>query len=160
VDLDGTPRIAGLGSAVILDDSSSLEKSGEWLFRGSAPGLMCPEEFGLSYPRNSKAGDVYAFGILVWEVRVFMVNLPNHPLERSPQVFTGCSVFPDSLDVVAVHTMWRGTRPPRPNHPDVTDKVWTSIEKCWERDPSNRTTIKQVLRTLEAQHRDAFYRSF
>jgi hypothetical protein len=73
VDLDGTARIAGLGSALILGRSTTARSamSVEGLFRGSAPELMYPEELGLSYPRNSKASDVYAFGVLAWEASVF-----------------------------------------------------------------------------------------
>ena len=33
---------------------------------------MHPEEFGLCYPQNSKASDVYAFGMLAWEASVSM----------------------------------------------------------------------------------------
>ena len=71
VDLDGTAQIAGLGSALILGHTTTQsETSVEWSFRGSAPELMYPEEFGLSHPQNSKASDVYAFGVLAWEARV------------------------------------------------------------------------------------------
>lgn len=71
VDLDGTTRIAGLGSALILDHTTVWsEMSVEWSFRGSAPELIYPEEFGLSHPQISKASDIYALGVLAWEVRV------------------------------------------------------------------------------------------
>ena len=73
VDLDGTARIAGLGSALILDQTTPRsEMSVEWLFRGSAPELMCPQEFGLSFPYNSKPSDIFAFGVLAWEASVFI----------------------------------------------------------------------------------------
>lgn len=73
VDLDGTARIAGLGSALILGHTTShSEMNVEWLFQGSAPELIHPEEFGLSFPRNSKASDIYAFGVLALEAGVFI----------------------------------------------------------------------------------------
>lgn len=71
VDLDGTARIAGLGSAHTSGHAMVWpETSVEWPSRGSAPELAYPEELGLSHPQTSKASDIYAFGILAWEVRV------------------------------------------------------------------------------------------
>jgi len=72
VDTDGTARIAGLGSAFIIGHATAQPETiigGP--YRGSAPELMYPEEFGLSYPHNTKASDIYAFGVLAWEARVF-----------------------------------------------------------------------------------------
>ena len=94
VDLDGTARIAGLGSALILGHTTARSETGvEWLFRGSAPELMCPEEFGLSYPRNTKASDIYAFGVLAWEARIF-VDLSELPAEvTSLDFYWTCCVF-------------------------------------------------------------------
>lgn len=73
VDLCGTARIAGFGSALILGHATVWsEMSAERSFRGSAPELVCPERFGLGYPHGTKASDVYAFGVLAWEVSVSM----------------------------------------------------------------------------------------
>jgi len=72
VDLNGTARIAGFGSASFLGHTTAQpEAKSEVPCRGSAPELMHPEEFGLSHPRTTKASDVYAFGVLAWEARVF-----------------------------------------------------------------------------------------
>jgi serine/threonine protein kinase len=70
VDFDGTAQIAGLGSALILGHTTSQsEMSAGRLFRGIAPELMRPEEYGFPYPQNSKASDIYAFGVLALEAR-------------------------------------------------------------------------------------------
>ena len=88
VDIDGSARIAGFGSALILGHTAAeSEMSVEWSFRGSAPELMCPGEFGLIYPRNTKASDIYAFGVLAWEARVFTAFLANYSLEQLPPRF-------------------------------------------------------------------------
>lgn len=71
MDLNGTARIAGLGSAYILGHATAQpETKVKEPCRRSAPELMHPEEFGLSYPHTTKASDIYAFGVLAWEVRV------------------------------------------------------------------------------------------
>lgn len=79
VDLDGAARIAGLGSALILGRTTARPEMSAC--RGSAPELAYPGEFGLFYPHNTKASDIYAFGVLAWEVRV-LVAFSNHSLEQ------------------------------------------------------------------------------
>ena len=60
-------------------------------------------------------------------------------------------MFSDSIDLVAAHTMWKGARPQRPDHPEVSDRVWEMMERCWEGVPSRRTAIRDVVRTLEVE---------
>ena len=47
--------------------------------------------------------------------------------------------------------MLSGRRPPRPNHPELSDRMWGMIEGCWESDPSRRKTIAEVIVTLDAE---------
>ena len=65
-------------------------------------------------------------------------------------------MFPDSFDVIAAHAMWKGAQPPRPDHPEVSDRVWEMMKQCWESVPSERTTIAEVVRILEAEHTAKF----
>ena len=69
VDKDGVARLGGLGSALIssLPASWSDVTSERW-FSGIAPELVSPSAFGLTRPRITKATDMFAFGMLVWEV--------------------------------------------------------------------------------------------
>ena len=69
VDSEGVPRIAGLGSASIqswapLACSEHLHE----LSPCNAPELASPQAFGLSNPQTTKASDVYAFGVLAYQV--------------------------------------------------------------------------------------------
>lgn len=59
---------------------------------------------------------------------------------------------PGSFDVVAAHMIWMGAQPPRPDHPEVSDRVWEMMNQCWARVPSERTTIREVVRILQAEH--------
>jgi len=68
VDSEGTPRIAGLGSAIPEFPSVTCSEVPGVLTRSSAPELMDPGAFGLPSARPTKASDVYAFGVLVYQV--------------------------------------------------------------------------------------------
>ena len=46
--------------------------------------------------------------------------------------------------------MLRGRRPARPDHPELSDRLWRMIEGCWKVDPTKRKTIDKVVTALEA----------
>jgi hypothetical protein len=73
VDSGGTPRIGGLGSAFIQSFPDVWSEDPEELTRCSAPECVNPEAFELHRVQSTKSSDVYAFGLLVYEVkRVFI----------------------------------------------------------------------------------------
>lgn len=76
VDLDGTARIAGLGSAHIPSQNHHTwsEIDAELLFYGTAPELVRPHPLE-SRIRTTKESDVYAFALLTWEVSYFPATL-------------------------------------------------------------------------------------
>ena len=47
--------------------------------------------------------------------------------------------------------MLSGRRPPRPDHHELSDRVWRMIGDCWESDPSRRKTITEVIAVLGAE---------
>jgi len=47
--------------------------------------------------------------------------------------------------------MLSGRRPPRPERPELSDRVWGTIEGCWESVPSRRRTITEVVVVLDAE---------
>lgn len=69
VDKDGVACLGGLSSAFVpsLPGSWSDVTAERW-FCGIAPELINPCAFGFSHARTTKATDVFAFGMLVWEV--------------------------------------------------------------------------------------------
>jgi len=74
VDNDGVARLGGLGHASSLSVPASWSDVGTGgLFCGVAPELLDPQAFGLVHARTTKATDMFAFGMLAWEVgRVFV----------------------------------------------------------------------------------------
>lgn len=49
--------------------------------------------------------------------------------------------------------MLEGSRPPRPNNPELSDRVWDMISGCWEVIPSHRISIEDVVSVLETELR-------
>lgn len=80
VDNTGTPRIAGLGNTSALPNSTTRTRAGregnasaDRLSRSLAPELVWPGvSTNLTDPLHThptKASDIYAFGVMAWEVR-------------------------------------------------------------------------------------------
>jgi hypothetical protein len=55
------------------------------------------------------------------------------------------------VEAAVILSVFRDERPPRPDHPEVTDRVWDVIERCWSRNPLNRMTAAEVVDALEAE---------
>ena len=68
VDSDGTPRIAGLGSASIQSFPAVWSEDPPELTRCHAPELLNPGAFGLPNAQVTEQTDIYAFGVLAYEV--------------------------------------------------------------------------------------------
>jgi len=87
VDKDGTPRIGGLGNAFILSNPEAGIVGGRIDLRLYS--CILPPEFllagGEEYDptHRTKASDMYAFGIMIFEVRadIFVWYLSAHSLE-------------------------------------------------------------------------------
>ena len=47
--------------------------------------------------------------------------------------------------------MLQGRRPGRPDHPELSDRLWKLIKGCWKGRPVQRKTIAEVVSVLEAE---------
>jgi serine/threonine protein kinase len=154
IDDRGTARIAGFASAMLLLGpdvaSGDVDESAEFnVSRWCSPEILHPDGFGLTKAKATKASDMYAFGMLAYEVGSnFCITLRRYSIRA--QIFSGRLPFYDSKDTAVVVTVITSDkRPSRPAHPQLSDQLWDMIEKCWRRDPSQRATIQEVVKFLE-----------
>ena len=96
---------------------------------GGTFGYMAPELFNEG-ARASKEGDMYAFGMLVYEV------------------ITGARPF-EHHRVFALPTLTvQGSRPPRPEDPAAIgfgQGTWDFVERCWNENPKLRPSATEAL---------------
>ena len=67
------------------------------------------------------------------------------------QVFAGSRAFPHLVDTAAMYSMSGGARPPRPHDPELSDRIWDMIDRCWSNIPSQRITIPEAVSILETE---------
>jgi len=134
VDNDGEARLGGMGSAFSLTlPPSWSDMDTKSFFYGIAPELINPRAFGLVHARATKATDMFAFGMLAWEV------------------LAGKSPFAGKMEAAVIFSVFQNNRPSRPVHPEVSDRMWGMIQRCWERNPFQRMTATDVVELLEAE---------
>jgi len=67
------------------------------------------------------------------------------------QVFAGRVPFSDKSNVAGVYSMLNGHRPDRPDHPELSDRLWKLIKGCWKSSTTQRKTIAEVVGVLEEE---------
>ena len=67
----------------------------------------------------------------------------------------GHHVFPHLVDIAVILSMSDGVRPPRPHDPELSDRVWDMINRCWANIPSQRITMGEAVSVLEAELQQA-----
>ena len=95
-----------------------------------APELLLPNMFGLEKGVPSKAADIYALGMTVY------------------QVFTGRWPFFPARETEVILTVIKGDLPPKPENAGeigMTEVVWDLLKECWGRDRTTRPDITTVL---------------
>ena len=98
-----------------------------------APELLLPKKFNKESAQPTKPADIYAFGMVIFEV------------------LTGTKVFSNWQIFEIVFCVVDGERPTKP---DDIQKVglgggtWELVEDCWIQEPERRPTIEQVLAHL------------
>ena len=113
VEADGSARLSDFGLSSIMRGPESTEPGGGTL-RWAAPELF---EVGTV---NTKESDIYAFGVLAWEVGACNDISIAYVVDQS-QVFAGAAPFADSPPTAVAVQVLSGKRPERPIHASLTD---------------------------------------
>ncbi|CAM9141751.1 unnamed protein product [Choristocarpus tenellus] len=120
--LDGNRRAKvadfGLAQVVKITKSSKLEEAGG----GSAP-WAAPEV--LDCNQNSRASDVYSFGIVLWEILTL-----EKPWDGKEVEAIWCQVC------------LKEQRPPLPTASSTNSRFKKIISKCWAQDRRDRPTFE------------------
>jgi len=105
------------------------ENKGTWSHM--APELLFPEKFGLPDGRISKQADIYAFGMVVYEVLT----------GRIP--FTGEGRWFAEI----IMRVMEGKRPSKPENADDIGfgrGTWELVQRCWQENRDRRPTVDDV----------------
>jgi serine/threonine protein kinase len=123
----------------ILSDATPVAGSRNW---------MAPERLmGGSLRRPC---DIYAFGIMIPEVCVWMLHCEVSRLTRRLQIYTNEAPLGHVVDFIEL-VVQRDVRPERPEDdetPHLSDAVWALAEQCWVKDPKQRPTAIAVCDTI------------
>ena len=98
-----------------------------------APELLDPEKFGKKHSRPTKPGDMYAFGMVVYEV------------------LTGLDPFNHKKDVPIfslIRLIVNGERPAKPRNAEeigLGSQTWKLVKECWRSDSKKRPAVEQAL---------------
>ena len=84
VNAGGHVRIAGLGAASIPPTLPWIDV--DQFFHSAAPELIDPQRFGFSGTEITKASDIYAFGVIAWEVSGVRVNYSGQNTDRDGNI--------------------------------------------------------------------------
>ena len=130
--------------------------------RYMAPELLNPSGFGLKNSNPTKKSDIYAFGVVTYQVSD-TVLVRNGNLS-SIQVITGLQPFHGAKDGVIIYNVVIGKRPARPPGPNMwlSDNVWNFISKCWSPSWNGRPDVEFAMNALnEAAYAVGYsFRSF
>ena len=135
IDDNGSACLADFCLLTIVSDEQTITP-GIWTTTAqwTSPELLIPDKFGLSESQPTKTSDVYALGMVIYEV------------------LSGQTPFAQYSNLAIVQKILDGERPGRPQGEQgvwFTDDIWGILEHCWEPQPSDRIDVETVLLGLE-----------
>jgi len=136
---EGEILLADFGLSKLMQDAMAITP-GTSLRAAGALQWMAPELLEEEFAAVTKETDIYSFGMMA--IEIFTGQQPYHTRKMNDyQIYM--SVLADQ-------------RPERPDPParelGLSDLVWELIQGCWAPNPTDRLTVLDVARELEAEH--------
>ncbi|KAF8749806.1 Protein tyrosine kinase [Rhizoctonia solani] len=162
VSRDFTPKLADFGNSWLGNTIQSLRFSETTSVPSMSIRWAAPEVFQGTVKSSAEA-DVYALGMTI------LVSSSN-ALLQSPilisvqETISGCVPYREFSDIAVIPRILDGKHPERSElqGPLVVtrgDRLWSILTRCWDRDPRNRPTSKEVRDEASGLfHRGAFVR--
>ena len=118
-----------------------------------SPELLVPEEFGMNGAIPTTQADIYAFGLVIFQVRHTTDIVGNSRFNVRPlQVLTGETPFRGIRQSALGYHVLRGKRPDKPENAmaiGFSDSLWDFIQRCWDGMAELRPGIGEVVAHLE-----------
>lgn len=114
-----------------------------------APELLNPSGFGLKNSNPTKKSDIYAFGMVTYQVRNAYFFSGTATKGRT-KVITGKKPFAGAKDGLIIFNVVTGERPSRPPSSNewVSDSVWNFISRCWAASQDGRPDVNFAMDAL------------
>lgn len=168
IDAECQACLSDFGLASIINDGrttglATTDTNGTYgTTRWMAPELLLPRFAGREDPRSTIHTDIYAFGMVVWEVcdigtgpwlSETDVLFPIHSLKA----FTGCIPYcHHRMDPAVITDIVNGVRPTCQGHSSTlrppTHDVRMLYERCWHMDYRLRPAMDHIIAALESAH--------
>eukprot|EP01119_Soliformovum_irregulare_P020556 TRINITY_DN6680_c1_g1_i2.p1 TRINITY_DN6680_c1_g1~~TRINITY_DN6680_c1_g1_i2.p1 ORF type:complete len:580 (-),score=131.58 TRINITY_DN6680_c1_g1_i2:69-1808(-) len=130
-----TIKVADFGmSHTIKAESYNIEGEINLPVRWCSPEVLRTHTF-------SKASDVWAFGIVIWEI--IEQKRPYYQEPRNKEVF---------------EMITNGVKLERPKRIETSDEMMELMNWCWKMKPHSRPTFQEIIGDLDQQQKDAISR--
>ena len=138
IDSGGNPRLTGFNLVTMASEHSTIASppGTDGVIPWKSPELLYPAKFSLKNNHPTVKSEVYALGMVVYEVLSGQAPFSAH---RDPEV------------VFMVLGGERPQRPPEDAGELFTDEIWEVLELCWKQQPKDRPNLKRVLSVLEGE---------
>jgi len=111
-----------------------------------APELLAPPRYGMSDSVPTPESDVYAFGLVILQVRE--QDRTHGPFPYVFQVLTGEVPFRGVRQTELGYSTVQGVRPDKPENASsigLSDLLWGFVQRCWDGDIGSRPKVGEVV---------------